>query len=101
MYGVRYEDVGVDEAIDLIETLPRGSLWRSASSPFGEWTDERERAAEIVDHIERMIALYATGTTEGSLRVTRPSDLAAMAEGGGRRGRRPHQIHRMGGGHGR
>ena len=67
-----YDDVPTDEAIDLIATLPDGSLFAAALSPYRAWSDETEQRAQIVDEIERMLTLYATGTTEGAQRVTRP-----------------------------
>lgn len=77
VYHVSYDEVPADEAVDLILTLPRGSLWRASRMEFGEWTDEEERHAELVDEVERLIALLARGTTEGAQRVTRPADLRA------------------------
>lgn len=81
VYGVAYDDVPTDEAVDLVLTLPRGSLWRSSRRPFGEWTDEDERAADVMDAFSRFMTLYATGSTEGAQTVTRPADMeAASAE---------------------
>lgn len=75
-YRVAYEEVPVDEAIDLILTLPRGSLWRSAQLEFGEWDEARENAADVVDAIWALISLLSSAhTTEGSPTVTRPGDL--------------------------
>lgn len=71
-----YEDVPLDEAIDLVLTLPRGSLWRSAQVEFGEWDDAREGVADVVDAIWALISLMSTArTTEGAPRVARPSDM--------------------------
>lgn len=65
-----------DEAIDLVLTLPRGSLWRSAQLEFGEWDEAREGVADVVDAIWALISLLSVArTTEGAPRVTRPSDL--------------------------
>lgn len=74
-YGCSYDEVGPEEAIDLIRTLPRGSLWRSAQMEFGELTDEEELAAQIQDRIYQLMQLIATRTTEGAPRVTRPHDM--------------------------
>ena len=76
-YHVAYEDVPVEEAIDLIETLPAGSLWRSSQLEFGEWDEARENAAGVVDAVWSLIHLIVSGTTEGSPRVTRPDDMRA------------------------
>lgn len=65
-----------DEAIDLVLTLPRGSMWRSAQVEFGEWGEARENAADVVDAIWALIGLLSSArTTEGAPTVTRPSDL--------------------------
>ncbi len=66
-----------DEAIDLVLTLPSGSLWRSSRRKYGEWTEAEELAANVVDSINRLIQLYATGSTEGAQRTVRPQTLEA------------------------
>lgn len=76
MYHVAYEEVPVDEAIDLITTLPKGSLWRSSQVEFGEWDESREGVADIVDAVWALTSLLSSRrTTEGAPRVTRPADL--------------------------
>lgn len=77
-YGCAYDGVPVDEAVDLVLTLPRGSLWRSSRRPHGEWTDELELNARIADEIRRFMHLFATGTTEGAQRAVRPEDMELM-----------------------
>lgn len=62
----------------MIVTLPRGAMYRAAQKPYGEFSDQDEWSARIIDHIERVIALYAHGTTEHSQRFIRPSDLEAQ-----------------------
>lgn len=76
-YHVAYEDVPADEAVDLIETLPAGSLWRSSLVEFGEWDEAREGRADVVDMLWKLMQLVATGSTEGAPQVTRPGDLRA------------------------
>ena len=67
-----------DEAIDLILTLPRGSMWRSSRVEFGEWDEARENSADVVDAIWALISLLSSArTTEGAPSVTRPSDMRA------------------------
>lgn len=78
VYGVAYDEVPTDEAVDLVLTLPRGSAWRAAGVAHGEWGDAREDSADVVDMLARVIQLVATGSTEGAWRVTRPSDLRRM-----------------------
>ena len=76
VYHVAYEDVGVGEAIDLILTLPRGSMWRSSQMEFGEWDETREGLADVVDSIWALISLLASARpTAGAPSVTRPDDL--------------------------
>lgn len=64
-----------DEAIDLILTLPRGSMWRSAQVEHGEWTDEQELFAQVQDRIYQLIKFMASGSTEGAPRIPRPHDM--------------------------
>ena len=78
-YGCSYDEVPAEEAVDLVLTLPRGSLYRASLRPFGEWTEEREAAADIQDSVARLAQLVAKGTTEGAPTVVRPSDLEARA----------------------
>lgn len=47
---------------------------------FGEWTDEEEHTAQLLDAISRFISLVATGTTEGARRELRPEDLEARVK---------------------
>lgn len=76
VYGCRYEDVDPEEAIDLIMTLPRGSLWRSAQIEYGEWDDAKESSADVVDAISRLTSLLSSaGSTEGAQLVVRPEML--------------------------
>lgn len=76
-YGCAYDEVEPDEALDLIATLPRGSLYRSSHIEFGELTDEDERAYDLIDEVKRFMQLYATGSTEGAVLSTRPQHLRA------------------------
>lgn len=78
-YGCSYDEVPVDEAIDLIETLPAGSLWRASQRPYGEWDDAQERCAQVIDAVSRFMHLFAHGTTEGAQRVMRPEDIEELA----------------------
>lgn len=79
VYGVAYDDVPTDEAVDLVLTLPRGSMWRASRRPYGEWSDADERAADVVDALSRFMTLYATGSTEGARLATRPRDMEEAA----------------------
>ncbi len=78
-YSTSYDEVPTGEAVDLIATLPRGSLYRSSLVDFGEMTDEDERAADLIDEMRRIEQFMATGSTEGAPTVTRPRHLRAAA----------------------
>lgn len=56
-YGVRYEDVDAHEAVDLINTLPMGSLWRADNSTEAEWSDERY----LFTRIQNLLEIIAHG----------------------------------------
>jgi len=80
VYHVRYEDVGPDEAVDLILTLPEGSAWRRAGRPFGELSERERLAYDVVDAILRLTHMLSDArTTDGAPTLTRPSDLEARA----------------------
>ena len=74
-YHVRYEDVAADEAIDLILSLPMGSMYLAALSPYWAWGEERNAIADVCDLLFRGERLMCTGSTEGSQRITRPRDV--------------------------
>ncbi|MCI6547588.1 MAG: hypothetical protein MR415_02950 [Coriobacteriaceae bacterium] len=74
-YGVRYEDVAADEAMDLIYCLPSGSAYLAALNPQWAWSAEHGAIADVCDLLLRHERLSATGTTEGAQRVTRPGDV--------------------------
>lgn len=38
-----------DEAIDLIETLPTGSLYRAMKNPDDAWTNDQYQIADVLD----------------------------------------------------
>ena len=62
-YHCRYDDVDPDEAVDLIATLPQGSLYRASLDPHLAWSDERHDLADIKDLIVMSMHLSATGST--------------------------------------
>ena len=51
---MRYEDVDADEAVDLIDTLPQGSLWRTRLFPQDKWDDLTYIVAKIADYADIM-----------------------------------------------
>ena len=75
-YHVSYDDVPTHEAIDLIRTLPQGSLYVSAIHPEFSWTREREWLADVQDTIYEVNNCVYAGTDE-RYKVTRPRDLVA------------------------
>lgn len=72
---MRYDDVEPDEAIDLVRTLPPGSLYVAKKRPDLAWSEARELAADIRDDI--IAAAYALRGVDGAPRVVRPSDIVA------------------------
>ena len=78
---MRYEDVGNAEAIDLIQTLPQGSLYVAATDPLRAWSAERHGVADVVDALS--VVAWALGAYDPSVteppRVTRPRDLMERA----------------------
>lgn len=51
VYHVAYDDVPAGEAIDLVRTLPAGSMYAAATNPYDEWSDERRALADIHDMV--------------------------------------------------
>lgn len=74
-YHVRYEDVATDEAVDLILSLPMGSMYLAALSPYWAWSEERNAIADVCDLQFRAERLTCTRSTEGAHRITRPRDV--------------------------
>ena len=74
---MRYEDVAIDEAIDLICTLPRGSNYISRKYPAHVWSEEHEAIADVGDFV--VDAMYALRGVDSSQRphMTRPRDIVA------------------------
>lgn len=74
-YGVGYEEVDTDEAIDLILTLPRGSLYIAKKYPEYAWSEARELTADIQDTLVALV--YATHGQKDAPKIVRPSDVVA------------------------
>ena len=74
-YNVRYEDVDVDEAVDLIITLPLGSKWRTKRDPDAAWSVDQYRLAEILDVLNIVSWQLSSNSDEWEPpRVERPGD---------------------------
>ncbi|MBR3318769.1 MAG: hypothetical protein IKG21_13215 [Atopobiaceae bacterium] len=78
-YHVAYDDVPVAEAIDLIRSLPDGSLYVAATEPERAWSELKQRTADVVDAI--WLLVWANSMDHEKMpepqRVTRPKDVAA------------------------
>lgn len=74
-YHVAYDEVEPAEAIDLITTLPHGSLYVAAVRPEYAWTVEREALADIQDVIYSAMWAYGICTTDEPPTVVRPRDI--------------------------
>lgn len=74
-YHVAYDEVEPAEAIDLITTLPHGSLYVAAVRPEYAWTVEREALADIQDVIYSAMWAYGICITDEPPTVVRPRDI--------------------------
>lgn len=73
-YHVAYDDVPTREAIDLVLTLPPGSMWRRALRPEDGWDDARYMLANAVDLLNLINWRLANCPGEAPPRVERPGD---------------------------
>ena len=99
-YGVRYEDVDAHEAVDLINTLPMGSLWRADNSTEAESeADERYLFTRIQNLLEVIAhGRYLTGDPQiVEFPLDRETEALRTGEEGPR-GAREAQQHQMEGG---
>lgn len=72
-YGCRYDDCDPAEAIDLIATLPNGSLFLAALNPRQAWSDELNAMYDLFDSLWKFIWMKSEkGTTEGAPQAERP-----------------------------
>lgn len=67
-YHCCYDDVDPDEAIDLIQTLPRGSKYVAAVVPEAAWSEEHEYAVDVQEAIMTAAASVRGVATEEQLR---------------------------------
>lgn len=82
VYHVAYDDVPAGEAIDLIETLPAGSMYAAATNPYKAWSDERRALADIQDSIRACLRRLSCDRSVIQFPLTpRPEDqVRAKAE---------------------
>lgn len=74
---MRYEDVEVDEAVDLVLTLPLGSKWRAKRDPDASWTLDQHRLADIVDAVNVLVWQLSSNAEDWDpARLERPGDAA-------------------------
>lgn len=74
-YSVGYDDVSISEAIDLIYTLPAGSMYISAIDPVRSWSVEDHRSADIRDAIYQAICIMRGIDPSNAPKVIRPEDV--------------------------
>lgn len=81
-YHCSYDDVGVDEAIDLIRMLPkRDSKWRFAHGDLdAAWTEAHHLTADIIDMMAGIAGAQAGIPANETYKVTRPSDAVERAK---------------------
>lgn len=77
-YGVGYEEVAIDEAIDLAITLPRGSLYVAKKHPEASWSEARELIADVQDTIISLA--YALRGVKDAPKIVRPADVIARKQ---------------------
>lgn len=71
-----YDDIEIDEAIDLIHALPWGSLFMAKKSPHYAWNDTQNVLADIHDAIWALVWMNSTeATTKGAPRIVRPWEI--------------------------
>lgn len=77
-YGVRYEDVETDEAIDLIYTLPPKSLYVCTVDPRLRWDETGYMLAQLID-LSWLIAWKLSGNQDEwePPKLDRPGDEEA------------------------
>ncbi|TNU89386.1 hypothetical protein FIC87_11345 [Eggerthella lenta] len=87
MYGCCYDEVPADEAVDLVLTLPPGSLYMRSAHPELAWPDWRHAVADLQDDMWA-IACARSGVQDPP-RVARPAELVERrkALGAARRAR--------------
>lgn len=78
IYGCSYDEVDIEEAIDLIKTLPDGSFYIARMQPERSWTQEQHLVADIRDTLWHIA--YAQIGIEDYPRVLRPADIQANIE---------------------
>ena len=81
-YGCSYDDVQVEEKIDLIRMLPDGSRYVAGTDPERAWSEERHRFADVIDAISPVAwaLAYDREKVPEPPKVVRPKDMLARAE---------------------
>ena len=79
MYGCAYDEVPADEALDLVLTLPPGSLYVRSRHPEHAWPEWRHAVADLQDDLWA-IAFAQAGVQSESPRTPRPADAAERRE---------------------
>lgn len=81
VYHVAYDDVPAGEAIDLILTLPAGSMYAAAKNPCMAWSDDRRAVADLRDLVRAcLLRLSGDRSTLRFPLSARPEDEARAKE---------------------
>lgn len=75
-YSVRYEDVELGEALDLVLSLPQGSHFKGSLVPALKWTQEQYALADINDILAILLWRMAGCPGEMPQLTERPGDRA-------------------------
>ena len=79
IYGCSYDEVPVGEAIDLINTLPDGSLYVSSKYPARSWTREQHLIADLQDQLFSLAYQLHGVSPDRIPHVVRPAERIANA----------------------
>lgn len=79
-YGVSYDEVAADEAVELARMLPAGSRFKAAAHPALAWSDERRMLADVGNLLYVCAARLSGDRGELSLPFEPPETAAMRAE---------------------
>lgn len=79
-YHTAYEDVPTDEAIDLIRTLPAGSLYKQAVSIVESWSESDYFHANVLDCLRIINWRLAGCPDKPPLLIQRPAEIEAQKQ---------------------
>lgn len=83
VYGCSFDEVPVDECLDLVHGLPDGSLYVSSVAPSRAWTETRQLACDVMDMMSDIWQARCGVDEHRRKRLPRPWDAdAAKAKAG-------------------